>query len=326
MPIVWDIFWVLLGLLGSTFFAGMETGLVSLNRVRLRHLVERGNRRARILNGFVENSERLLGTTLVGNNLANVLVAVGAVALAVRFFGASYAVELAATVAVAAVVLILGEITPKTLSRRYPHRLCMTFADLLNAAAWLFAPLVVLVGVLMRWIARLGGGGVPPEKLFISRKELKLLAREGEDGGALTPEERQMIHDVFDFSFKSVGDVMIPLSRTVTVPRETSVEQLLALSERTGLARIPVRDGDHVSGVVNTYEILFEEAVCTGAPVTPFIRKPLEVLSTERIDRVLARLQAGRCPLSVVIDPDGRPVGLITIEDIVEEIIGDVAG
>lgn len=327
MEIFWDIVIIFLGLAGSAFFAGAETGLISLNRVRLRHEVERKNRRAIIINGFVENSERLLGTTLLGTTLANVLVGVFASALAAHCFGReNFWVDFGATLVASAVLLIVGEIVPKTLFRHYAHRLCMTMADALNAAAWLFAPVVALVGVLMRTVMKVGSRGESPKSFFVTREELKYLAKEGEAGGALTADEREMIHGVFDFPSKTVHETMIPLSRAVTVAPGMAVAELFALSQSTGFARFPVREADKITGIVNVYEILFEDAGRDGKTVGQLMQKPQFVLSTERVNRVLPVLRAGRHPISIVVNPEGKHVGIITIEDIVEEIVGDVEG
>src|SRR5437867_3154944 len=157
MDCLWLAITILVGLVAGAFFSGMETGLISLNRVRLRHEVERQNRRALILHGFVENTERLLSTTLAGTNLCNVMVAVASSALALRLFGANVAIDLTTTLISAAVVLVLSEIVPKVLFRKYSHRLCLTCADALNAVAWSLAPLVWFLGVLMRALSRLSG-------------------------------------------------------------------------------------------------------------------------------------------------------------------------
>ena len=327
MSIVWLILIILVGIAGSAFFAGAETGLISLNRLRLRHEVERKNRRALIINAFVENTERLLGTTLLGTNLANVLVGVFASALAAELFRReNFWIDFGATLIASGLLLIFGEIVPKLLFRHYPHRLCMTVADVLNGAAWLFAPVVSLLGVLMRAVARVGGGRETPKSFFVTREELKHLAKEGEAGGALTPEERQMIHGVIDFPYKTVYEVMIPLSRTVTVARDTATQELFDISHRTGFARFPVREGDRVIGIVNVYEVLFEDGGKNHQTVEQIMRKPQFVLSTERVNRVLPVLRAGRQPISIVVNPEGKHVGIITIEDIVEEIVGDVEG
>jgi putative hemolysin len=324
MTLVWHIVWILVGLLGSAFFA-IETGLISLNRVRLRHDVERQNRRAIVLASFVDNTERLLGTTLVGTTLSNTLVAVFVSSLAAELFGHEYFVGVAATVVAAAIVLIIGEIVPKTLFRHYSYRLCMSCADALAAAAWLFAPLVVLLGVLMRAIARTSRDADQPRSFFVTREELKYLAREGEAGGALTSDEREMIVGVFDFPHKTMHEVMLPLTRTVTVARKTSVAELCEISQRTGFARFPVREADTIIGVVNVYEILFE-ASPRDRVAEQLMRKPQFVLSTDRVDRVLPRLRARRNPISIVVSPEGKHLGIVTIEDIVEEIVGEVEG
>lgn len=318
---------ILIGVLTSAFFAGAETGLISLNRVRLRHEVERKHRRAIILNGFVENSERLLGTTLFGTNLANVLVGVYVSVLAVHLFHTdNFYVEFGAALIASGLLLVFGEIVPKALFRHYAHRMCMTIADALNALAWLCAPMVAFVGFFMQMFVRLSGGTEAPKSFFVTREELKHLAKEGETGGALTAEEREMIDGVLDFPYKTVFDVMLPMSRAVTVTRHTLVTELFALSEKTGFARFAVRDGEKIVGVVNVYRILFENAGRDNATAEQLMQKPQFVASTERINRVLPALRAGRHPISIVVSPEGKHVGILTIEDIVEEIVGDVEG
>ncbi len=324
MSAAWYILFFLLGLAGSIFFAGVETGLISINRLRLRHDVERRNRRALLLNEIVEDSDRLLGTTLIGNNLSNVLVAVAASALTGALIAEGFAVELVTTVVTAAVVLVVGEIAPKTLFRRYSYRLCMSSAPVLGVVAWLFAPLAAVLGLLMRAVARFAGVAEQPRSFYVTREELKHLAREGETVAELTAEERQMIAGVFDFPFKTVFEVMVPLGRIVTLSADTSVEELLGIAERTGYARFPVREGDKLTGIVNTYEILFAAEPAEGVTVSSYTRRPQYVLSTERVDRVLPVLRASRVPISVVVNPDGKHLGIVTIEDVVEEIVGDV--
>jgi len=325
--IIRDLVLVIIGIVGSAFFSGVETGLISLNRVRLRHEVERKSRRALIINGFVENTERLLGTTLLGNSVANVLVGVYASLLAQHlFFRDDVWSRLAATLVASVILLVVGEIVPKSLFRRYPYRLCMAVADWLNAVGWLFAPIVWLLGFAMRGIMRLSGGSEAPKSFFVTREELKHLAKEGEVGGALTAEEREMIDGVFDFPYKTVYDVMLPIARAVTVVRNTAVTELFAVSERTGFARFPVREGDKIVGIVNVYEILFENAAYDGKTAGQLMQKPQFVASTERVNRVLPALRAGRRPISIVINPEGKHIGILTIEDIVEEIVGDVEG
>ena len=327
MTTLYYLLLIVLGVLGSAFFAGAETGLISLNRVRLRHEVERKSRRAIILNGFIENTERLLGTTLLGTNLANVFVGVCASVLATHLIGVKNVwVNLAATIVASTLLLIIGEIVPKTLFRHYSHRLCMTIADALNAMAWLFAPFVAVIAFLMRAIVRVGGHAEAPKSFFVTREELKHLAKEGEAGGTLTAEEREMIDGVFDFPYKTVYDVMLPLARTVTVACGTPVTELFEISQRTGFARFPVRDGDKIVGIINTYEILFEDAGHEDETVEQLMQKAQFVLSTERINRVLPVLRAGRHPISIVVNPEGKHVGIVTIEDIVEEIVSNVEG
>ena len=325
MDILWLSLVVGFGLVACAFFAGMETGLISLNKIRLRHEVERKNRQAVLINSFVENTDRLLGTTLAGSTLCSVLIAVAASALAAHWFEEGFVVDLATMLVSSIVVLVVAEITPKALFRQYAHRLCFTFADVLTATAWLLAPLVWLLSVLMHLLAYLSGhDGEKPASFFVSREELKHLAKEGEAGGALTAEERRMIHGVFDFPYKTVQEIMVPLARIITIAPATGMAELFDVSQRTGYARLPVREGDRIIGVVNVYEVLFNAVVAQTAQ--DLMQKPQCVLSTDRINRVLPILRASRNPMCIVVNPDGRAIGIITIEDIVEEIVGDVEG
>ena len=327
METLWLTLAIGVGLVACAFFAGMETGLISLNKVRLRHEVERKNRRAILISSFVENTERLLGTTLAGSTLCNVLIAVAASALSARWWGEGFAIDLTTTLVSSIVVLVVAEITPKLLFRQYAHRLCFTFADVLTATAWVLAPVVWFLGVLMHGLACVGGrGGEQPASFFVTREELKHLAKEGEAGGALTAEERRMIHGVFDFPYKTVHEIMVPLARTVTVAPTTGVAELFEISERTGYARLPVREGDKIVGVVNVYKILFDDTGKPGVTARELMQSPQCVLATDRVNRVLPVLRASRNPLCIVLNPDGRALGIITIDDLVEEIVGDVEG
>lgn len=321
-----ELLLVLFGVLGSGFFSGIETGMISLNRVRLRHEVERKQPRALILHQFLENLDHLLGTTLLGTTLTDVVAAVFAASLCAQLIGAGYVAEIMAATIVTVLVLVFGEIVPKTIFRHYPHRLCTTLAYVLSGAAWLFAPVVAMLGVLMRFITRLSGATEQGGSAYVTREELKHLAREGEAGGAISADEREMIHGVFDFPHKTVFEVMVPLARAVTVARDTPVRELFDISHRTGFARFPVRDADKIVGLVNVYEILFQDAARDDKLAEHLMQKPQFVGATDRIDRILPRLRANRTPLSVVVNPEGGHVGIVTIEDIVEEIVGEVEG
>jgi putative hemolysin len=171
-----------------------------------------------------------------------------------------------------------------------------------------------------------GRGAEQPKSFFVTREELKYLAKEGEAGGVLSSEERQMIDGVFDFPYKTVQEVMVPLSRTVTVTPETGIAEVFAVSQQTGYARLPVREAEKIVGVVNVYEALFENAAREHPAARELMQAPQFVRSTDRIHRVLPVLRASRNPLSIVLGPEGRPIGIVTIEDIVEEIVGDIEG
>jgi putative hemolysin len=323
----WMLVFAALAIVGSAYFAGLETGLISLNRIRLRHLVEKGNRRAQILHSFLQNPERLLATTLLGTNFSNVLVAVLAASAARHLVPHRGVAEAIATVVSATLLLIFGEIVPKSLFRQYSHRMCMAAAPSLFWIGKMLAVPVAVLNFITRGLQksfRMPESGQSP---FITRDELKALAHEGETGGELTPEERQMIHSVFDLRAKTVADVMVPMTKTRAVTPQTVGKEIAELSVQSGFSRFPVLDDGKAVGIVNIFQLLFDTFEQSAAKTAAeLMQKPQIIAATEPVDRALPRLRASRTPLAIVADAHGNHIGIVTIEDLVEEIVGDVEG
>jgi len=317
-----EIILIAVCMVGSAFFSGIETGVISIHRMKLRHFVREGMPGARILQSFLENTDRLLGTTLVGTNICVVVVSVVSASLAVDLVGAWG--ETLATVLTAIAVLVFCEYLPKAWFQTRPLERCGRFAGLLRLSEIIFRP--ISAGIV--WLTRLFVGGssreYPESVPFVTRDDLKILAREGEKEGILSPRERFMIHRVFELSGKTAGQIMIPRKDMTVVSRDTTLEGFFEIARQSNFTRLPVleADSDSFVGVLNVFYILSKRSVAEGQAMGDFARPPLFVPEDMPVDDILPRMRRSRQPLCLVKNAQGQVTGLITTEDILEEIVG----
>lgn len=311
---------MLLCVLGSAFFAGIETGVIAINRLRLRHLVQHRIPGARIIEDFLRRPDVLLGTTLVGTNLCHVAVAVLATSLAER-------VELpgavaAADVAVIVVLLIFGEYIPKAWFQSFPSHRVLPFAQALRVSSWILLPL--------RWgiaqLVRLLMGRRAPEgdsQPLITREEFLHLASEGGESGALTPVETRMIKGVFDLSGTRCRDIMVPREKMIRAEADLPVADLIELARRAEVTRFPVWDAaaQRFTGVVHVFDALADEQP-EGKTAGSYMRHPQFVAEHTLVDHVMPRMRVTRQPLMLVTNDKFEVTGLITLDDVLRVIVG----
>lgn len=313
---------VVFGLLGSAFFSGIETGVISINRLRLKHYLRKGNRRAGILNYFLEDSDRLLGATLVGNNICNVMVTVFSASFAVRLFGVSG--EAVSAFVVVVVLLIFGEYFPKAWFSSRPYHRSVGFADLLRLADRILRPLsVLLVGLTKIFVPGPEKSFVKPLP-FVTRDDLKMLTQDSEESGVLSKRETWMIHRVFELSDKKASRIMIPIDGAAKVERNMPVDDFLAYARERKVTRMPVYDeesGEYV-GIVNVMYILSSLPSAAEKNVGSFIRPASFIHPGMPVDDIFPRMRRSSQPMILVRDDAGKVLGLITTEDILEEIVG----
>ena len=325
----------------SAFYSGSETALVSVNKLRINQLVESENARASIVHRLVESPQRMLALTLVGTNLANVLIAQlgeGLVArglpnLAVSLQG------LIATVGITTLLLIFGEILPKTIFRVKADALALRYAYLLRLSEMVLAPLIYLVQTLTQFIVKLTDRGASTPSPDAQREELRLLATMGERSGNLHTDQRRMIHSLLNLQNRTVAQVMVPLVDIVAIEKHTKCEDFLQIAADSGFSRIPVYEEHiyNIVGIVNLLDVIYNN-VESGAnsnhseapdplpnTIEPFIRTVLHVPESKNINDLLKEIQHTRHTMVFAVDEYGGTVGLVTIEDLVEEIVGEFA-
>lgn len=309
-------------LLGAAFFAGMETGIIAINRLRLQHLARRQVRGAIIIRNFLAHPDRLLGTTLTATNLLYVISSVTAASIGRQIYGAVGTAVAGALLVV--LILIFCEYIPKAFFQAAPARRVLPLAHLLQAAAWLLRPITFLVTTLLRWVMPRDVARQVEGRMMVSREELLHLAREGARSGVLTPHESEMIHGVFDLTHKTCETLMTPREKMAFVPSSATAKEILALARQREFNRLPVYDASQKSfvGVVHVFDILSDETQ-DGKTAADYMRAPQLVASHLPIDHLLPRMRVTRLPLFLVTDERYEVIGLITLEDVLREVTGE---
>lgn len=302
----------------SFFFSGMETGVLLINRARVRHLKERGSLGAGILLNFLHRPGHLSSTVLVGNILANTAATI----LVAAWFVArnQSAAAIAAMALLSLVLWLFGDMVPKALFQRFPNRLTTRLAPLLQLAYIGLWPLVELFHAISQALIRALGGRTSPRQMFVTREELKLLAREGAQGVSLTGEQRNLVASILDTSNACAKDVMRSRSEVVTVQPDQTDAQRRAVAVQKGFSRLPIDpahpEQNHWEGLWVAYDSLFELETDGRNPPRISMAMPLQ--------EALVVLRKAKTPFAIVKDRDGKDAGIITIEDILRRYLGKI--
>lgn len=326
MSPVWSLTLLACCLALSFLFSGMETGLLSLNRFRVRQLMREGDRRARLLYRYLADPEPLLWTILVGNTVANVAAALLVLSAMHRQFSEQPWVFGAAAVALAVVLYALGEIVPKTLFGRYPNRLCLLLVRPFRVFKFLLAPLVVLVELVAGVMMRGSGGLALAGSTFANREELRWLMQES--GQGFTNEERAMISRVMDLEKLTVRSQLVPWEKVAFVEASTSMEEVMIRAREHRYTRMPVfeeKDGKRsVAGLISLKRLLFEAEVDPAKTADDYTTPALFVDESKRLEDVLQLMQKTGHRMAVVQDRHKRGLGIVCLEDILRVIFGEV--
>ena len=304
------------------FFAVSEISLVSANYRRLKHRAEEGHRGARLALWLLERPERMVATCLVGSNLAEISNTILVSALLIQWLGAWG--ELGAMLLMPPLILLLAEITPKSIGRQYPTRLAQGLAPILWLIHWLIYPVTMIFAILSRVVLWMTGARKTSELPFITREDLSLVVKKSGPEVDLESTERQIINRILYFSLRTVKEVMVPLVRVAAIPDTASVAQALEEFRDTRFSRLPIyhRRIDNLVGVLHDFDLLGEET--SGRNIKPYVRSVHYVPEIKKIDQLLPEMQRRGIHLAAVVDEYGGTVGIVTIEDLLEEIVGEI--
>jgi len=309
-------------LLLEGFFAASEIALVSANRRRLHHRAGEGHRGARLALKLLAKPEYLLATTLLGAYMSGAANTIMVTAFLLKMLGDAGTVP--AMMVMPPVILILGEIIPKSIGRQQANLLAERLAPALWTASWVIYPITIVFASLSRMVLRLTGAPKTGHLPFITREDLRLVVTKSGPEVDLKGKERIFIHRILQFSLRTVKEVMMPLVRVTAIPDTMTTGQALAEFRTTRFSRLPVyhRRIDNLVGVLHGFDLLGEEA--SDRAIKPLVRPITYVPELKKIDRLLAEMQRQGIHLAAVVDEYGGAVGIVTIEDLLEEIVGEI--
>jgi magnesium and cobalt exporter, CNNM family len=302
-----------------------ETALTSVSRIKLRNLAEEGDKKAIEIERLLAQPNTFLSTILVVNSVAVIVASSMATVLALRI-SATFG-ELISSIVISLVVLIFCEITPKTAALQNPMRVARAMVKPVRGTAWLLRPVVGALGAITTSLVRMLGGQVRHRGPFVTEEELRLLVTVGEEEGVLEEEETEMIHSIFEFADTTVREVMIPRIDMVTLESDATVDEAVDLALQGGFSRIPVYEEniDNIIGVLYTKDMLKQlREGHNSLPIRDLVRPAYFVPETKKLDDLLREIRQKRVHMVIVVDEYGSVAGLVTIEDLVEEIVGDI--
>ncbi|MDT8421662.1 MAG: hemolysin family protein [Desulfuromonadales bacterium] len=307
----------------SGFFSGSETALMALDRMRVKYLQQKQRPGAERLAELLESPERLLGAILVGNNLVNIAASVVATGLLVRHFGERG--ELMTVLILTPVLLIFSELCPKTYAAQNTEKMSFLVLRPILVVLWLLGPVVRIVTLVTGLLTRIFQGekvAAPP----LSEDEIKSIIQVGEESGVVTAKQRRMLHSIFDLSETRVRDVMLPRTEVVGIARSASFQDTLEIVRSSGHSRFPVYDEslDNIVGVIHSKDVLAFADRPDQFSLLDSCRQPFFTPESKRVGILLQTFRKKREHLAIVVDEYGGVEGIVTLEDVVEEIVGEI--
>ena len=307
----------------SALFSSSETALTTVNRIRIRTLAGQGDKRAMTLLAVLQNPEKMLSVILIGNNVVNLYASSLATTVTLSLFG-SKLVGVATGILTLA-VLVFGEVAPKTMASRNAEQIALRAAGPVKCLMWLFTPLVFVVNNLARLVMKLFGADRPGKRELMTAEELRTIVQVGHEEGVIENSERKMIDNVFDFGDRSARDIMIPRIDMTCIDVEAGYDELMEVVREEKYTRIPVykESADTIVGILNIKDLLFR-AQDRPFRIAELMRKPLFTYEQKKTSELMVEMRKNYTNLAIVLDEYGVTAGMVTMEDILEEIVGEI--
>ncbi len=304
----------------SAFFSATETAFTSMNMTRLRTLAENGDKRAALVCRLESSYDKLISTLLIGNNIVNITLASLGTVIFVRIYGDVGATV--STVVVTLAVLIFGEISPKSLAKDFPERFAMFAAPSVRVLMAVLSPLNFIFS---KWKQLLGGIFKVESDKHMSQEELLMFVEEQQADGSINETERDLLRNAIEFTDRRVGEILTHRVDLEAVPVETDKEELARVFSATKFSRLLVYDGsiDNIVGVVHQKDFYTGTGV-TRSELTDIMTPPLFITKSVKISELLKALQKHKSHIAVILDEYGGTLGIVTMEDILEELVGEI--
>lgn len=314
---------LILLLLLSAFFSSAETSLTTVNKIRIKTLADEGNKRAQTLLKIIDQSGKMLSTILVGNNIVNISASSLATTLAIRFF-VNNAVGIVTGV-LTLLVLIFGEITPKTMATVHSEKIALAYSPVIWPMMRIMTPVIFVINQLSSLVLKLVRFDPSQADNTMTEQELRTLVDVGHEDGVIESEERQMIYNVFDFGDAQARDIMVPRVDMVSVSLEDSYENIRSVFRTEKFSRLPVyeNDRDNIVGIINIKDFLFVENR-ENFQVSSIMYEPYFTYEYKKTSELMMEMREKSISLTIVLDEYGAAIGMITLEDLLEELVGEI--
>ena len=307
----------------SAFFSSSETALLSISQMRIRTLVDEGNKRAMTLEQVVSNKSKMLSAILIGNNVVNLSASSLITSLVINHFGNAYVGI--ATGIITLLILIFGEISPKTMATLQAEKVALKVARIISVLMKILTPVIFIINLLAGGVLRLMGVDPNAKTDTITESELRTIVDVSHEEGVIESEERRMINNVVDFGDTQAKDVMVPRIDMVFVEENATYDELMEVYRENMFTRIPVyRDTtDNVIGIINMKDLLFYEK-STDFRLKNYLREAYFTYEFKKTSELFMEMRQNSVSLAIVLDEYGATAGLITLEDLLEELVGEI--
>lgn len=308
-------------LLSSAYFSATETAFSCANKTRLRALAEKGNKKAELAASLAEKYDRLISTILIGNNIVNILLASVATLLFVEELKLPSGAAVS-TVVVTVAVLIFGEITPKSIANDFPEKFAMFSAPFIRIFIWVFLPLNFIFSL---WKKLVGKLFKVEQEDNLTQEEFLMMVEEAEHDGDIDTDEGDLLRNAIEFSDLKAEDILTHRVDLEALPVDSAKKEIAQTFAETRFSRIPIYEDniDNIIGVIHQKDFYVGSGITT-APIKDIISPVLFVHQSERADDLLKKLQKEKSHMAVVVDEYGGTLGIVTMEDILEQLVGDI--
>lgn len=310
-------------LLLSGFFSSAETALTTVNKIRLRYLAEEGNKRAATTLKITENSGKMLSAILIGNNIVNLSASALTTSLAYNLGGPAVAI---ASVVLTVLILLFGEITPKTLASIHSEKLALLYAPVIDVFMKVMTPIIFIINNLSNLVMLILRIDPNAKMNTMTENELRTIVDVSHEDGVIESEEKEMIYNVFDLGDAKAKDVMVPRVNVTFADIDSSYAELIALFREDKFTRLPVYEGskDNVIGTINMKDLLLFDNNQKEFHIKDILREAYFTYEYKNISELLVEMRTASFNIAIVLDEYGETAGLITLEDILEEIVGEI--